>query len=980
MKNRILRRRPNFGGFPLEATLLLFVVAAVIMPARHARAGAYGGAYGPGVVPWPAGKVPYVWDASVPANFRPAYLAALKEWELAANIQFSQRVAEPTYLTLKYDALAPFGGYDAGTRTLTNITLSRANICHESGHALGLQHEHSRSDRNTYVTVHLAAISPAAQPKFALDPTLNLFGTYDYESVMHYGRMDYADPPGGSSITPNAPNDLLYFNRLGGATPTPGDFATLAHLYGSGPTLSPIVTNTNDTGPGSLRAAIYYANQHPGTTITFNIPNSDPGFSGGVYTIRLTGNLPALTATGTSIDASTQPLYAGTPIVALSGEDLVLPESGFVNGITILGSNSTVRGLAMYGFSWNGVGILHPGASNNHIESCYIGIKPNGTTPIPNALQGILISDGASTNSVGSNPPNVISGNHEYGVLIIDSTTTGNRVQGNRIGTNANGTAAIPNAKSGVGIWGGAHGTLIGGVASAAERNIISGNTEYGVWISDIATTPNTIQDNYIGTNAAGTGAVPNQSGGIILTGGTHDNVVGPDNVLSGNVSAGLWITGAHSNRIIDNIVGLNAAGNAALPNSVAGIYILDFAQDNIVSGNVLSGNSSEGVRIADANTTGNWIYKNLVGTDASGTSAIGNGFAGLTIFNGATGNWLDANRVAGNSQYGIVIGDAGTSNNFVRGNSVGVGANFAPLGNGFAGVALWGGCTSDVIGLATPGWANIIAHNGSYGIVLFDPLTTADHTFSGNSIFSNGFAGISLGGGNHNQAAPVLTSATRGVSDTHVEGSLASIPNTNFRIEFFASPSSESDSGQYFVGALASLATNPSGNANISVTLPIALPDGFEITATATRTTNGESSAFSPPVAAISSQPDTDGDGMPNAYETANGLNQNVDDGGLDKDGDGAVNLGEYYGGTDPQNPADRFRILAIEKSGDDLEITLATVPGRLYRLDQSGSLQTGSWDLTVPNFLATGTATTLIDQNSAELPRSFYKGSLLP
>ena len=93
---------------------------------------------------------------------------------------------------------------------------------------------------------------------------------------------------------------------------SPGDRAALAYLYGPPAVpLTNVVTTTADVGPGSLRAAIYYATDHPGTTIRFNIPTSDPGYSNGVFNIHLTGMLPPLVTDGTVIDGSTQPGFAG---------------------------------------------------------------------------------------------------------------------------------------------------------------------------------------------------------------------------------------------------------------------------------------------------------------------------------------------------------------------------------------------------------------------------------------------------------------------------------------------------------------------------------------------------------------------------------------------------------------------------------------------------------------------------------------------
>ena len=90
---------------------------------------------------------------------------------------------------------------------------------------------------------------------------------------MHYGRTLFSINPATLDVlVPNAPYFAEYYYRIGNLALSPGDRAGAAYLYGSPTTpISNVVTNTADVGLGSLRAAIYYANDHPGTTISFNI-------------------------------------------------------------------------------------------------------------------------------------------------------------------------------------------------------------------------------------------------------------------------------------------------------------------------------------------------------------------------------------------------------------------------------------------------------------------------------------------------------------------------------------------------------------------------------------------------------------------------------------------------------------------------------------------------------------------------------------
>ena len=113
---------------------------------------------------------------------------------------------------------------------------------------------------------------------FTPDPTTVTNGNYDFESVMHLGwDFDSTNPGVLATQQPKPPYFPRYQFRMGNYCLSPGDRAALAYLYGPPAVpLTNVVTNTADVGPGSLRAAIYYATDHPGTTISFNIPTSDP--------------------------------------------------------------------------------------------------------------------------------------------------------------------------------------------------------------------------------------------------------------------------------------------------------------------------------------------------------------------------------------------------------------------------------------------------------------------------------------------------------------------------------------------------------------------------------------------------------------------------------------------------------------------------------------------------------------------------------
>jgi parallel beta-helix repeat protein len=161
-------------------------------------------------------------------------------------------------------------------------------------------------------------------------------------------------------------------------------------------------------------------------------------------------------------------------------------------------------------------------------------------------------------------------------------------------------------------------GNIIGG-STAGEGNVISGNNGTGVFIKGGA--GNVVKGNYIGTNADGTAAKPN-SGGVVIIGGGQNiiggSTAGDRNVISGNSVEGVVITGANGNTVEGNYIGTNADGTAAIPN-YSGVEIHGDAQNNIIGataageGNLIAFNDGDGVRVREADTTGNTIRGNSI-------------------------------------------------------------------------------------------------------------------------------------------------------------------------------------------------------------------------------------------------------------------------------------------------------------------------------------------------------------------------------
>ena len=333
--------------------------------------------------------------------------------------------------------------------------------------------------------------------------------------------------------------------------------------------------------------------------------------------------------------------------------------------------------------------------------------------------------------------------------MIIDAGSTSNVVAGDFIGTDRTGAASLSNGAEGVLIQGGATGNTVGGTVAAA-RNIISGNAVCGVYLMDQGTSGNLVEGDYIGTNAAGSAALPNLINGVDIVSGASGNTIGGTttaarDIVSGNTYNGVVIAsvGASSNTIEGDYIGLSASGSA-LGNGADGVVVLGGATNNTIGGtatgsaDVISANGQHGVLITDANTVGNVVEGDLIGTDATGAKPLGNHSDGVH-FSGLAGN---------------VVGNA--------------------------------------FGQTNPGAGNTIAFNGANGFASDGSIQST--TILGNSIFGNGSLGISEAAvmGAMLEPAPTLKAPVVSGGTTTVRGTTSGAPlkGGTLIIQFFASPS----------------------------------------------------------------------------------------------------------------------------------------------------------------------------------------------
>jgi len=562
------------------------------------------------------------------------------------------------------------------------------------------------------------------------------------------------------------------------------------------------VAMVGDDAECTLRAAIQEANASANLSgapdrIHFDIAGSGP------HTITPGSMLPTI-GEAVVIDGTTEPDFNPVnrrPVVELNGTSA----GAGANGLTVAagGAGSTIRGLAINRFDRDGIQI--DGGGSNTIEGNFVGTDTTGTVDRGNGFYGVSMFDSTGNRIGGTTPEaaNVLSGNGRYGVLITSAASTGNVVEGNMIGTNAAGDTAIANDFHGVLIQGGATGNTIGGTTASA-RNVISGNGIHGVRINAAGTTGNVVAGNLIGTDATGSGALPNVRHGVEITGGATGNTVGgtasgAGNVISGNTLFGVLIgtSGTSGNMVEGNLIGTNAAGDAVLGN-LHGVLINGGATGNTIggttagAGNVISGNMRFGVIMSNPPTTGNVVMGNLIGTNPNGDGALRNDFHGVVITGSASGNTIggtaaDAeNVISGNGRYGVVINTATATGNVLEGNLIGTNAaGTGALGNGEHGVVITLGAHTNTIGGTAADAGNVISGNSNHGVFLSgnDNLVYGNligTNASGSGALGNAGSGVLAPGTNGNQIGGAAAGAGNVIAYNGVRGVVVSFGGTD--------------------------------------------------------------------------------------------------------------------------------------------------------------------------------------------------------
>ena len=398
--------------------------------------------------------------------------------------------------------------------------------------------------------------------------------------------------------------------------------------------------------------------------------------------------------------------------------------------------NGSPSGRNVISGNGNGVVITGSGANNNQVLGNFIGVQADGTSPQSNTAGGILISDTAQDNRIGSSESsaqrNIISGHsgsNDYGIKLDGATN--NYIEGNWIGLGTD-ESSVPNYY-GIELSGSAQSNFI-------YTNVVSGNNNDGIYIHGNGTNSNEVLGNHIGTDSTGMLGRGNVSDGVFIGSSAKYNIIGSSgesNIISGNSGCGIRIE-SNNNKVFGNYIGLKANGTDNLQNSSGGISILNATGNEIGDGspgrrNIISGNNANGVFIAGLSAQQNGVLGNYIGTQKDGITPLPNNQGGINIFNNAHHNYIGStestkgNVISGHSgsgDYGIKLD--GVTNNYIEGNWIGLGTDESAATNE-TGVIITNSQSNYII-------SNIISGNKSTGIHIYGSGTNSNEV-TGNYI-----------------------------------------------------------------------------------------------------------------------------------------------------------------------------------------------------------------------------------------------------
>ena len=405
-----------------------------------------------------------------------------------------------------------------------------------------------------------------------------------------------------------------------------------------------------------------------------------------------------------------------------------------------------------------GSGIVLVGSSANTMVDNRIGTNAAGTSAIPNRGDGIRLTRKSRGNEIGGTafvdtatgkannptgtkgtvtpvfvvPPlgNLISGNRGTGVT-METGALDNTLNGNFIGTTANGDGALGNGGNGVWIDKSPGNSLVGCKFvnnPFVYYNVVSGNRENGLLITSSNNV--TVQGDFFGVGANNTTIVKNGLDGILIDGSSANTQVGGviplGNVSAGNGRNGIEVTGTSRGFVTFNTFGGLLAFKGAAPNGNDGLLITSTGGNNLARTNVFSGNRKNGIELA-GNARGVTVDPDIVGLNTKGDGVLPNGADGLLIDGTAHGNVIGGtlssvipqNTFSGNNGYGVAI-TALAHDNRVFGSFIGTQIlGVHALGNKKGGVLIADRAYGNVIGQTTRPPSNLISGNTGIGVTL---------------------------------------------------------------------------------------------------------------------------------------------------------------------------------------------------------------------------------------------------------------------
>ncbi len=398
-------------------------------------------------------------------------------------------------------------------------------------------------------------------------------------------------------------------------------------VLGSRTTAVYTVNSTADSSDGTcdvqhctLREAILAANASAGAdTIEFALPGLAP------ITIAVTSDLPdALEAV--TIDGTTQPQYAGTPLVVLDGSATTGPQGW---GLSIRGGSSTVRGLALHGFAAHSAIVFWEGGGNV-AEGNFVGTVSGATALGTGSGIDVARSSGNTIGGTTLAARNLIVG-ATLPAIVVREGSSENVVRGNYVGLDPTGSVALPNAGNDIVLYDSTANTI--GGTTAASRNVVTGGPDPTI---------------------ASVGIASN---------------IDPDPV-----------TNASDNLVSGNYLGTDASGNVGLGPAGVSLFILDASNNTIGggAGNVIAdsdGVFAVGVRPLALAATANTISNNTIGVGADGATALGHAGPGVRIYGpGAAANSVVGNTIR-NNRIGVVVREDAGSGNTISQNRISVNA-----------------------------------------------------------------------------------------------------------------------------------------------------------------------------------------------------------------------------------------------------------------------------------------------------------------